>query len=54
MLRWLRLGLPFFRWVGRVFIMCTVPNLRGARTCFYWTIYFLPLSKEILMENGCL
>ena len=34
--------------------MRTVPNLRDARTRFYWPIYFLPLSKEILMENGCL
>ena len=44
----------FFRWVGRVFITCTVPDSRVARTRFYWMIYFLPLSKEILMENGCL
>ena len=27
--------------------MCTVPNLRAARTLFYWMRYFLPLSEEI-------
>ena len=42
----------FHRWVGHVFIVYTVPNLRVARILSYWMRYFLPLSKEISKENG--
>ena len=46
-LDWCLYRRTFFRWVGRVYIVCTVPNLRVARTLFYWTRYSLPLSEEI-------
>ena len=32
--------------------MYIVPNLRAARILSYWIRYFLPLSNEILKENG--
>ena len=37
---------------GHVFIMYSVPYLGAARIPSYWMGYFLPLSKEILKENG--
>ena len=40
------------RWGGYVFIMCIASNLRVARILSYWIRYFLPLSNEILKENG--
>ena len=42
----------FHYWVGHVFIVYTVPHLGAARIPSYWVRYFLPLSKEILKENG--
>ena len=42
----------FHCWVGHVFIVYTVPQLGAARIPSYWMRYFLPLSKEILKENG--
>ena len=44
----------FHRWVGHVFIVYTVPNLRVARILSYWMRYFLPLSKEISKEKRLL
>ena len=46
---------PFFFTVvfGHVFIMYYVPYLGAARIPSYWMRSFLPLSKEILEENGC-
>ena len=38
---------------GHVFIMYYVPYLGAARIPSYWMRSFLPLSKEILEENGC-
>ena len=32
--------------------MYIVPNLRAVRILSYWIRYFLPLSNEILKENG--
>ena len=37
---------------GHVFIVYFVPYLGAARIPSYWMRYFLPLSKEILKENG--
>ena len=37
---------------GHVFIEYSVPHLGAARIPSYWMRYFLPLSKEILKENG--
>ena len=34
----------FHRWVGHVFIVYTVPNLRVARILSYWMRYFLDIS----------
>ena len=44
--------LTFHRWGGYVFITYIVPNLRAARILSYGMRYFLPLSSEILKENG--
>ena len=44
--------LTFHHWGGCVFITYIVPNLRAVRILSYWIIYFLPLSNEILKENG--
>ena len=44
--------LTFHRWVGHVFIVYTVPNLRVVRILSYWMRYFLPLSPEMSKENG--
>ena len=44
--------LTFHHGGGYVFITYIVPNLRAARILSYWIKYFLPLSNEILKENG--
>ena len=44
--------LTFHHWGGYVFITYIVPNLRAARILSYRIRYFLPLSNEILKENG--
>ena len=44
--------LTFHHWGGYLFITYIVPNLRAARILSYWIRYFLPLSNEILKENG--
>ena len=42
----------FHHWGDYVFITYIVPNLRAARILSYRIRYFLPLSNEILKENG--
>ena len=44
--------IPFTVGFGHVFIAYSVPYLGAARIPSYWMRYFLPLSKEILKENG--